>query len=829
MGIINVHSPSHETAYSLIATTKPPVSGIILSDTTLFGGISVSNGTEANARSKIDLQLRQVGWEPSDVVQVRQEYTLDDGTRADYVLRDRLGRPLAVIEAKRTSVDPVEGERQALHYAEKLGVKLIFLANGTDIWFWPRDLQAHPHKVRTFYSQSDLERISATFSVIRRLNTVPIDTKIAGGEGRRYQIDCINTVSDALLAGRRKILIEMATGTGKTRTAAALIKRLFDAGYITRVLFLVDREALADQTEKALTKVLPEHPCYVLRRGRFRDEKQITITTLQSMINVYKEYSAGYFDLVITDECHRSIYGKWKSVLSYYDGIQIGLTATPCVAKRTRNPDDDDEDDKLVRDTLKFFECDKPTFSYGIREAIRDGHLVRYYIYKAKTNLMLREGGIEVKKSDLDHEDNDPALVAELFRDKDTIIVDPQDLERKFTIPARNRAIVREFRQVLECGFQDAKGKHQPVDGKTIVFAVTKKHAQTLAQMFDEEFADRKIDNCGQVDPTIRYVDYVVSGEEDRPGRSPKSIIEEFMKEPYPKILVSVGMLDTGFDCPEVVNLVMARFIRSSVLYQQMRGRGLRKADHIGKKFCTIFDFAGVTDYFHDEADYPEGGPVIIHDGPKTKYHSKRRGVLTIDLYDEIAEESREWIEVNEEGERVDVRTYVNECEAAIRALQLTPEVQKVLQKGDFETHEDQARFEERLHQSNKRVTLEDLRTAMGKPFMKWKHFIRHVILGEELNTDYEELTEIFDAWMAAQSEPFTEPQVQILTMMKNQFARNRKLVQEFDMTRFNRPPFLQLGGLTRIKQLFGDSMEQLIQELNELFKGDDSGNGVAS
>jgi type I restriction enzyme, R subunit len=192
------------------------------------------------------------------------------------------------------------------------------------------------------------------------------------------------------------MLVEMATGTGKTRTAAALIKRLFEANAITRVLFLVDRIPLAKQTEDAFAEHLPDFPAYVLRAGRrFQDEKRITITTLQSMVNIYHEYSSGYFDLVVSDECHRSIYGKWSGVLKHFDGVQVGLTATPCVA----NPDDfsDDEEDNLtIRDTLRFFEVEVPTYIYRLKDAIRDGFLVPYQIYKAKTVKTAAEAGFPV-------------------------------------------------------------------------------------------------------------------------------------------------------------------------------------------------------------------------------------------------------------------------------------------------------------------------------------------------------------------------------------------------------------------------------------------------
>jgi type I restriction enzyme R subunit len=229
-------------------------------------------------------------------------------------------------------------------------VPFIFLANGEEVWFWDWQIEAHPRPVKTFFGPADLERRFATRVVRRDPRAVPIDHRIVE---RDYQHDCIEILTGDFHRGRRKMLVEMATGTGKTRTAAALIKRLFEANAITRVLFLVDRITLANQTEDAFSEFLPDYPSYVLRGGRrFQDEKRIAITTLQSMVNIYRDYSAGYFDLVISDECHRSIYGKWRGVLEHFDGVQIGLTATPCVA----NVDDDapdEEDQVFVRDTLQ--------------------------------------------------------------------------------------------------------------------------------------------------------------------------------------------------------------------------------------------------------------------------------------------------------------------------------------------------------------------------------------------------------------------------------------------------------------------------------------------
>ena len=597
---------------------------------------------EAFARVKIDALLAAQGWDTLDTNAVRFEVMLPDGTRADYVLCDRHGRSVAVIEAKRFSVSPGDAAAQAKAYAQQLGVPYAFLCNGNEVLFWDWQREAFPRPVKTIFKQDDLERRVATLAVRRDPASVAIDKRIVE---RDYQVECIDTLCREIGLGRRKLLVEMATGTGKTRTAAAFIKRLFEANAITRVLFLVDRIPLAKQTEDAFAEHLPDYPAYVLRAGRrFQDEKRITITTLQSMVNLYADYSSGYFDLVISDECHRSIYGQWSGVLRHFDGVQVGLTATPCVADTEDSGDDQDK--AFVRDTLRFFEVDAPTFSYKLKTAIRDGYLVPYQIYKAQTVKTAAEGGFEVKKAELDWSAMDAESRAELeklFGDKDTLTVDPSALERRFTIPERNRAIVREYRQVLDQGYIDAKGVlRKPLLGKAIVFAVTKKHAETLARLFDAEFAHLK------PSPDVRFADYVVSGQGADDTVDGMSKIRRFKKEPFPQILVSVNMLDTGFDCPEVVSLVFARFTRSSILYQQMRGRGTRKARN--KPTFTMFDFVGVADYHGDDDDFADGG--VVRDSQKRRPYKPRR-LLALDIDDHIDPTTREWVTVDENGNMV--------------------------------------------------------------------------------------------------------------------------------------------------------------------------------
>ena len=614
--------------------------------------------TEAFARVKIDELLRDAGWRLTDGQSIRFEYSLSGGGRADYVLFDRQGRALAVLEAKKTSVDLTNGEAQGRRYADELGIPFIFLSNGEEIWFCDKDQDAHFRPVKTVFSQDDLARRKAARDIRRNPLDIPIDTRIAGGGGRLYQIACIDTLSREIVQGRRKMLVEMATGTGKTRMAAAFIKRMFEASWATRALFVVDRKTLAIQAEDAFAEHLPHLPCYrVPQTGRrFQDEKRVTIVTLQTLVNEYEKYSAGYFDLIIIDECHRSIYGKWRRALDHFDGVKVGLTATPCIMQD--EPDLDDEDRVSIRDTLRFFEVSRPTYSYTMAEAIADGHLTPYEIYRAMTARTAATEGFTVSRDEIDWDaldENTRTELDRLFGTQDPLTVDPTVLERKFTIPERNRAMVGEFRDVLENGYTGPNGiRRAPEPGKTIVFAVTKHHAETLARMFDAAFADKK------PSPSIRYADFVVSGTGPDDTIDGPAKIKRFKKEEYPQILVSVNMLDTGFDCPEVRNLVMARFTHSAILYRQMRGRGTRLAPD--KKRFTMWDFTGVTLRHNDDETANEGGIVTVRATDKPP--SRPRRLLTLDVHDEIDPGTREWVTVDETG-----RAFMDAEEAHAEAL----------------------------------------------------------------------------------------------------------------------------------------------------------------
>lgn len=601
------------------------------------------DGNEAFSRVKIDAQLKDAGWKLTDGRSVRYEHPLEDGRKVDYVLCDRQGKALAVLEAKRASVNLGAAEVQALGYADALKLPFVFLANGQEVRFRDLNRDAHFRPVATLFDQEDLERRIATHTLRVPPTSIAVDARVAG---RDYQRDCIEVLCREIERGRRKLLVEMATGTGKTRMAAALTKRLFEANWITRALFLVDRDTLAKQTEDALAEHVPSLATYRVPRSgqRFRPEKQVTVCTLQTMINEYRNYSAGYFDLIVIDECHRSIYGQFRRVIDHFDAVRVGLTATPLVGVPAEERDDEERAE--IRDTLRFFEVDRPTFRYTLKEAIDAGYLVPYRIYRAQTVKTAAEGGFEIRRDEIDWDalgDGERAELEEAFDGRDAIVVDPAALERKFTLPERNRAMVREFKNVLDQGYVGSDGvRRAPDRGKTIVFAVTKRHAETLARMLDEAFADRK------PHPTVRYADFVVSGQEAQDTPDAPALIRRFKNEEFPQILVSVNMLDTGFDCPEVVNLVMARFTRSGVLYRQMRGRGTRKADLIRKTHFTMFDFVGNCD-FHDDEDPLPGGMVVVREGPAAPPARPRR-LLTLDIHDEIDPTTREWIVYEEDG-----------------------------------------------------------------------------------------------------------------------------------------------------------------------------------
>jgi type I restriction enzyme R subunit len=746
--------------------------------------------TEADARIVIDDLLRQAGWDPADKSQVLTEVSIRDTAwvisdsvapygykpsqktkdgdeiptgRADYVLMDRRGRPLAIVEAKRSAIEPYTAKQQALPYAKKIGSPFIFLTNGELIYFWDYG-NDDARIVNSFFSRRDLERLVEMRATRKPLATIEIpEYYLRQGETRQvrpYQREAMQALDHAVELGKRRFLIELPTGTGKTDLVCLYIKRLIQAGRAERVLFLVDREQLAKQALEAIQDILNQYSSYWLRPGMARQEQQITVCLLQTMISRYTEFTSGYFDVVIADECHRSIYGSWQTALTHFDALHIGLTATPSAY--------------IERNTFQFYQCrdGQPDFSFPILRAIQEGYLCPYKFATGITQI-LAEG------AEIDDETYDPA-----------------DFERKWTNEDTNRKMVEEFDRLAWENFKELAPGQKTGPGKTIVFAITKHHAARLAHYLNELHPEFK----GQ------YAEVITSDV-----ASADDLIRKFKREEYPQVAVSVGMLDTGFDCREVLHLVMCRRVHSPILYQQMRGRGTRTAPHIQKRKFVIYDFFENHRYFNDsDADiFTETGRGHAHAGDTTP--PKPPGDLVeLGLEDEWLH-AVTYVEVGPEGERVDKRDYLTNWEATIKsAAEDDPIIQKV-RRGELLTEDEEKALAERLNRPEMYFNEENLRRAYHKPGGNLIDFIKAALGSLKIKPREEELTENFQAWLVAKS--LSPQQAQYLSLLKNRgIARGR-----IELEDLFQPPLSILNAAELGVELFGErGLKEIIQDLNE-------------
>jgi len=506
--------------------------------------------------SLIEPQLIKASWNLSDRTQVGFEIPVTNYDKTlvsgftDYCLYRTDGDVLAIVEAKRTSRDPRVGKEQAFQYVIEIQTKqsfrpFIFLANGDDIFFWDSEHAAERH-VAGFFSRENLERLLHLQRNRQPIATVQIKETIVN---RSYQTEAIRRIAETFeIKKKRKALLVMATGTGKTRTAIALIDVLLRANYAQKILFLADRDNLVEQ---ALTDGFKTHLPFE-SRGRIRtydipNEARVFVSTLQTLEICYNKFTPADFDIIIADECHRSIYNKFTDVLAYFDAIQIGLTATPA--------------DLIERDTFKFFDCDgkSPTFLYSFDDAVNENYLVDYDVYSAQTRFQRRG----IKGIDLTEEEKETLRAKGI--DPDELNFEGTDLEKKVTNKDTLRAQLEEF---MEYAFKDKSGQ---LPGKTIVFAITHKHALRLAETFNEMYP--------------QYEGKVVQVIDSKMERADK-LLTKFKKESLPRIAISVDMLDTGVDIPEIVNLAFMKPVNSNIKFWQMIGRGTRN-----NETCKHFDW----------------------------------------------------------------------------------------------------------------------------------------------------------------------------------------------------------------------------------------------
>jgi len=632
------------------------------------------NKNEAKARIKINRLLEDAGWRFYDDENGRANIQLEQGVSItkqdinsfgedfekthkgyiDFLLLDDKGFPLVVLEAKREDKNPLDGKEQARKYAKSINVRYIILSNGDLHFYWDRE-SGNPTPIRVFPTQESLldrkkykpnpdalvnELLEEDYVAKTQKPDYATDPRWLDEDQRKdfikenglmflreYQLNAVKSIQKAVNDGNKRFLFEMATGTGKTLIAAAVIKLFLRTSNTKRVLFLVDRIELEDQAEKAFTRYLKnDYQTAVYKRARNNwNNAEIVVSTVQSLNDKYHQlFSPTDFDLVISDESHRSIGGNARAVFEYFSGYKLGLTATPKdYLKNIENIDERDPREverRLLLDTYETFGCatGEPTFRYSLIEGVEDGFLISPIVADARTEIttqLLSDEGYSVQ---IENEEGE--LVDKIFKHR--------DFERKFYSEETNQVFCETF---IKNALRD------PISGeigKTIMFCVSQKHASRITQTLNEiamevfpgkynsDFAVQVTSSItGAQQFTINFANNNLNGE--------TKWLDTY-KSSKTRICVTVGMMTTGYDCQDILNLCMMRPIFSPTDFVQIKGRGTRtftfnykQRNSFGEMEITgeekeafkIFDFFANFEYFEEKFNYDEELKVPIKRG----------------------------------------------------------------------------------------------------------------------------------------------------------------------------------------------------------------------
>lgn len=624
---------------------------------------------EAKARIKINKLLEQSGWRFFDNTEGKANIVLEPKVKLtkaaidalgenfedtsngfiDFLLMDEAGFPLVVLEAKSEDKNPLIGKEQARKYAKSQNCRFVILSNGNLHYFWDLE-QGNPHITTRFPSPDSIKGYHRFQPNPQRLMTEPVGKDYialtqmpnyaaeAGWNNpaerdafilknrlrfmRDYQKRAVQAIQDAVAEGNSRFLFEMATGTGKTLTAAAVIKLFLRTGNARRVLFLVDRLELEDQANKAFVAYLKNDYTSVIYKER-RDEwrkAEIVVTTVQSLLfnDKYRRlFSPTDFDLVISDEAHRSIGGNARAVFEYFVGYKLGLTATPrdylkkydATKPITRDPRETER--RLLLDTYRTFGCEsgQPTFRYSLLDGVRDGFLINPVVVDARTDIttqLLSDQGYAAANTN----ENGEAQEESFFQ---------KDFEKKFFSEATNRLFCQTF---LNNGLRD------PIShefGKSIVFAVSQNHAAKLTQILNEQ-ADTLWPGRYQSDFAVQVTSQISDAQQYTINFTNNNLLGsanflDTYKTSKARVCVTVGMMTTGYDCPDLLNLALMRPVFSPSDFVQIKGRGTRKhgfleqlfdkqiKEQIGRQDKTqfkFFDFFANCEYFEEKFNYDE-------------------------------------------------------------------------------------------------------------------------------------------------------------------------------------------------------------------------------
>lgn len=550
--------------------------------------------SEAETRKKyIDIALQEAGWIIGRNCTIEEPVTgMPSATGkgyADYVLWGKNNLPLAVVEAKKASVDTIAGSQQAKLYADCLQNKygqrpIIFTTNGFE-FYYTNDAAGYPRReVSGFFTQEELQ-----LEVDRRKQRIPLENIVISDRitNRPYQKEAATAVCDAVSKRQRKMLIVQATGSGKTRVSISIVDVLRRHNYVKNILFLADRTALVKQAKNSYTSLLEDLSCCNLCDSKDDPESsRMIFSTYPTMLNAIDErknkfgerlFSPAHFDLIICDEVHRSIYKKYQEIFEYFDAMLLGMTATP--------------KNEIDKNTYGIFDLERgvPTFAYELEKAVKEGYLVNYSTLEYKTKIM--ENGIHY--DELSEEEKEE--FEETF-ESDDMVGDDISSSAINTWLFNKDTIDKVLKELMEKGLKVEGGDKL---GKTIIFAKNSLHAQAIVDRFYVLFPEYGGEFIKQIDYSIKYCD---------------TLIDDFStKEKMPQIAVSVDMLDTGIDIPEILNLVFFKKVRSYAKFWQMIGRGTRLCPNllgegIDKERFLIFDFCNNFEYFRVNKNGSENG-----------------------------------------------------------------------------------------------------------------------------------------------------------------------------------------------------------------------------
>jgi type I restriction enzyme R subunit len=549
------------------------------------------NYNEAETRDRyIDLLLREAGWalDKPDDLEFRVEGMPNNGGIGfvDYVLWGADGKPLGLVEAKRTRKDARVGQQQAKLYSDCLEARfgqrpVIFYSNGYEHWFWD-DQRYPPRQIGGFYKRDELELVIQRRDGRKKLGSEAINRKIVE---RPYQHRAIRNVARSFEQdGERKALLVMATGSGKTRTVIALVDLLMRAGWVKRVLFLADRVALVNQAAGAFKAHLPDAAPVNLVTER-TSEGRVFLSTYPTVMNLIDgkqegkaKFGPGHFDLIVIDEAHRSVYQRFRAIFEYFDSFLIGLTATP--------------KDEIEKNTYSLFDLEDgvPTDAYSLDEAVADGWLVPPKAISVPLKIV-RSG---LRYADLSEDEKDQWDMLEWGEEEIPDSVEAAEVNKRLF---NEDTVDRVIAHLMQNGTKVEGGDRL---GKTIIFAKNQAHAQFIEARFNAAYPHL----AGHFARVITH----------QTGAYAQTLIDDFSKKTKaPHIAISVDMLDTGIDVPEILNLVFFKQVRSKTKFWQMMGRGTRLCENLfgpgqHKDFFRVFDYCQNLEFFGANPELKEAG-----------------------------------------------------------------------------------------------------------------------------------------------------------------------------------------------------------------------------